>query len=109
MVSFLLANAKAMDNVRLQAGAQYSARVRAIDPEGDRLTYTFWIMRESNSSAVGGDSELVPERLGQVIQTSGESDRLIRVPASKGAYRLFVQVTDTKNSAAHANIPFLVE
>lgn len=109
MVNFFLDNSTAADSVRLQAGEQYPARVHAFDPDDDPLTYTFWVMQESNSSAVGGDRELAPERLGQIVKPSGESERLIKVPTSMGAYRLFVEVSDTQNSVAHANIPFLVD
>ncbi|MBT3428557.1 MAG: hypothetical protein HOL98_01055 [Gammaproteobacteria bacterium] len=109
MANFSLDNSTAADSVRLQAGGRYLARVDAVDPDDDPLTYTFWVMQESDSSAVGGDKESVPERQGQAIKPSGESERLITVPGSEGAYRLFVQVSDAQNSAAHANIPFYVE
>ena len=96
-------------DVRLEAGERYKAKVKARDPDGDKLQYHWEIMPESNATQAGGDREEVPMAITGLIDRS-ESDRIVlNAPAEKGAYRLYVYVHDGQGHAGHANIPFLVK
>lgn len=106
---FSLESQVATDNIKLAAGASYSAMIDVSDPDGDSLVYRWEIMEESNSQATGGDKENIPEVIPGLI--SGEQSAQVEflAPAEAGAYRLFIYVDDNKDHVAHGNIPFLVE
>ena len=96
-------------SVKLETGNQYQAAVTVNDPDGDELSYTWVLMRESEATQVGGDKEDVPETItGRIHNDSGPSVTM-HAPEDPGAYRLFVYVHDGHGNAGHANIPFLVE
>ena len=97
------------DNVRLRAGKTYRARLDAKDPDGDGLTYSWEVKRESTSQQVGGDPERSIESLKGLIKGRSKAKIQLRAPKEPGAYRLFVYAFDGHNHAAHANIPFFVE
>lgn len=99
----------ARDNVRLRAGERVQASFDVKDPDGDRLTFRFEVMRESTSRATGGDSESVPEALADRIVRQSRGRVTLRAPEEPGAYRLFAYCDDTDGNTAHANVPFLVE
>ncbi len=98
----------AADNVRLAPGGAYVASAQAADPDQDRLTYDWRLMRESDATQVGGDVEDVPEELRLSNPDSQHGEISWRAPERPGAYRLYVYVGDGKGGAAHANVPFLV-
>lgn len=97
------------ENIVLSPGARYEAEVSAADPDEDRLTYRWEIMRESTATQTGGDREDVPETLEGLIEGAARPDPVVSAPAERGAYRLFVYVYDGEGQAGHANVPFLVE
>jgi hypothetical protein len=84
------------------------AEIDASDADGDDLTYSWSISRESTAAHVGGDREYVPDAFPELILERGPRAR-IRTPEEPGAYRLFVTVTDGTGRAGTANIPFYVE
>ena len=100
---------KASQSVHVKLGKSYSAKVKASDPDGDALTYSWEVMEESTERKVGGDRESVPKRLSGLIEASDKSEVSVKAPEKSGAYRLFVYVFDGKGHAAHANIPFYVD
>lgn len=106
---FTLEGQKATDNVTLSVGEDYSATVEVIDYENDDLTYIWEVMRESTTSATGGDAEEVPEAIDRLIQNGQGGELTFKAPKESGAYRLFISVKDGKGHTAHANIPFYVE
>jgi len=99
----------ATQNVRLQPGQTYSARVKATDPDQDSLTYKWEIMEESTSRNVGGDRESKPPVVPGLIADPSRGEISLQAPSKPGAYRLFAYVFDGKGHAAHANIPFLLQ
>lgn len=99
----------ANQNVRLQPGQTYRAKLAATDPDQDALTFAWEVMAESTSTNVGGDAEAKPARLPGLIAEPARSEISLRAPSKPGAYRLFAYVYDGKGHAAHANIPFFVE
>ena len=104
----LLDGQSARADVTLEAGRSYQAEVRAKDPERDKLVYRWQLMRESTAKQSGGDPEKIPEDLSHFIEDTDSRRVTVRSPDEPGAYRLFVYVTDSGDSVAHANIPFLV-
>jgi SAM-dependent methyltransferase len=105
----LLDGRSAHEDVMLERGAHYRARVTADDPDGDMLKFRWEIMRESDATQTGGDREEVPERLAGLVDASGPAEVQLEAPGEPGAYRLFVYVYDGQGHAGHANIPFLVK
>ncbi len=93
----------------LAAGAEYDARVLAIDPDGDTLEYRWEILRESEATQEGGDAEEIPELVGDLIDDASQDRIIVTAPSEPGAYRLFAYVHDGRDHAGHANIPFYVE
>lgn len=94
------------DNIRLKTSTTYNAMVDVTDPDGDELSYRWEIMKESTTSATGGDAEEVPEVL--IGIQGGTSNLKFTTPLEGGAYRLFIYVDDNMDHTAHANIPFFV-
>ena len=93
----------------LAAGAEYDARILAIDPDGDTLEYRWEILRESEATQEGGDAEEIPELVGDLIDDASQDRIIVTAPSEPGAYRLFAYVYDGHDHAGHANIPFYVE
>ena len=107
--SLLLHGRNAYQNVTLQPGERYIARLSASDPDGDELRYQWALRPESRATAEGGDFE---EAIGEIdghIENTPLRHIVMRAPDSPGPYRLFVEVFDGKGHAAYANLPFRVQ
>jgi hypothetical protein len=96
-------------SIRLRPGRSYAARVAARDPDGDPLSYSWEVMRESTETKIGGDRESCPPRVKGLIAAPDRSEVVFTAPAQPGPYRLFAYVRDGHGHAAHANIPFYVD
>jgi hypothetical protein len=105
--SFVLNGLTAHENVRLEAGKPYTAKVEVTDYEDDPITYRWEILPESTDLGMGGDFESRPETL--LAMENEQAEISLDAPINPGAYRLFVYATDEGNRSATANIPFLVE
>ncbi len=106
---FWLDGQTASQNVRLNAGHSYTARVLAGSPSQAPLSYSWEIMEESSALGAGGDYEPPPKRAPGLIAEGAAAEAQIKAPAEPGAYRLFVYVFDNHKKAAFANIPFYVD
>tara|TARA_Y100001935_G_scaffold247870_1_gene244303 strand:+ start:8753 stop:10063 length:1311 start_codon:yes stop_codon:yes gene_type:complete len=96
-------------NVQIQLGKVGLAKVTAIDPDGDPLTYEWVITPESTSDAQGGDAETRPGEIeGLIIAAESDGSVSFNTPEEAGEYRLFVYIFDGNFNAATANIPFRV-
>ncbi|MEO1030047.1 MAG: glycoside hydrolase family 2 TIM barrel-domain containing protein [Bacteroidota bacterium] len=106
---FALEGQRASDNIKLKAGHIYAAQVKSSDPDNDRLTYRWEIMKESTSKKTGGDAEYIPDVIKDLFPENRDRGATFKAPTEPGAYRLFIYIDDGNNHTAHANIPFLVE
>ena len=107
--SLRLHGKNAWQNVTLQAGESYVARLSANDPDGDELSY-HWVLRaESQATAAGGDFEEAIEEIDGYIENPTLRHIVLRAPDAPGAYRLFAEAYDGKGHAGYANLPFLVK
>ncbi|MDT0606335.1 glycoside hydrolase family 2 TIM barrel-domain containing protein [Croceitalea rosinachiae] len=106
---FTLNGKRAIDNIKLSAGELYKTEVTIEDPDNDKLTYRWQIMRESQSTKTGGDAEYIPEKMNNLFTEPMEDFTSFRAPKLGGAYRLFIYVEDGHHHTAHGNIPFWVE
>ena len=58
--SLRLDGKRAEANIALDAGSEYTAEIKASDPEDDELSFRWEVMRESQATQTGGDKESVP-------------------------------------------------
>lgn len=107
--TFLLDGKTAYDNVYLEPGKTYRARVASTDPDGDALSYKWVVMPESTDLGDGGDFESTPPAVEGLFEGEPAAEAQFKAPEEGGAYRLFIYVFDAKGHAAHANIPFFVK
>ena len=97
-------------NVHLNPGQRYAAKVLAESPANNAsLTYTWEIMEESGAQSTGGDFEARPRRLPGLVSSGTAGAAQVKAPAKPGAYRLFAYVLNGHGQAAYANIPFYVD
>lgn len=101
-------NKTASDNVYLKAGTRYTAKVKVSDPNGDKLTYRWEIMKEVVHRSQGGAREIVPDVVNVKVFSEKEGIFVFTAPKEKGEYRLYSYVFDGKNKVGTANIPFMV-
>ncbi len=106
---FRLNGQRAVNNIKLKAGATYLAQVEVTDPDNDNLSFSWEIMRESASQKTGGDAEKIPEIIKGLLSYDTDNNVSFLTPSHLGAYRLFVYIKDGHFHTAHANIPFWVE
>ena len=106
--SMTLSKLTSRDNVVLLAGQSTTATIDVAYANPDELTYHWEVKPESMATQSGGDFEEAIAGLDHAIVSTSGGNAEIRVEA-RGAYRLFVRVTDMHGRAAHANIPFFVE
>ena len=107
--SMSLDSKSATKSITIKSGELYKARVKARDPDGDKLKYHWEIMAESKATQEGGDKEEMPESFDSLINDTSGDKVVLAAPAQPGAYRLFVYVRDGQGHAGHANIPVRVE
>lgn len=90
-----------------EPGEQIRCRVKASDPDGDRLRFEWRVIPESGVLSVGGDFEqgIKPMDLDITVRDEGA---VIMLPERRGAYRVFVTVRDGEGHAGTANVPIHV-
>jgi beta-galactosidase/beta-glucuronidase len=107
--SVRIAGQTAYDGIYLKSGQPYPAQVWVRDPDGDRLQYTWEVLREGTDFPYGGSGEKRPPAVPGLITDANRAAITLRAPAEAGPYRLFVYAYDGKGHWATANIPFFVE
>ncbi|MDX2246659.1 MAG: glycoside hydrolase family 2 TIM barrel-domain containing protein [Bacteroidia bacterium] len=97
------------ENIYLYQKQQYSARVLASDPEGQKLTYKWEIRAEGLYIKItGGDKEERPQPLPGLIQSVNDGVMSFTAPEQPGPYRIFVYISDPGKTTTIADIPFFV-
>jgi hypothetical protein len=99
----------AYQNIHLNSGQSYPAKVQAVDYNGNALTFVWSVMKESTDLKTGGDAESKPESLSDLVQAAQGGQITLKAPIKPGAYRLFAYVYAGNGHAAHVNIPFYVD
>lgn len=90
-------------------GAPLRCDVSALDPDGDDIRVTWELRSESTDRRSGGDSEEAPPAHPEAILLATNTNLLLQLPQTEGAYRVFVYVLDGHGNAATANVPILVK
>lgn len=93
----------------VEAGVVWTVSALARDPQDLALDYTWEILSEQMEPSVGGDAERPPPAHPDAIVEREGARAVIRAPSEPGAYRLFLTIRNSGNSAATANFPFKVE
>lgn len=99
----------ATDNIYLKPGLEYTAKVFASDPNGDKLTYVWILLKEVVERSQGGAREIEPENVPVEILSDADGVLRFKSPSLGGEYRLFSYVYDGKNKVGTANSPFFVK
>jgi hypothetical protein len=100
---------EAIDNIYLECGKTYTAKVNASDPDNDALTYQWEIRTEVKVRSQGGAREIEPDKVELKMISSNNGELTFVSPVTPGEYRIFSCVVDGKNKAGTANIPFYVK
>ena len=117
IVSLIVNNKKATDNIHAKAGALYAASVNAIigidiksnvKDSSNKIIYNWKILAESTDKKSGGDKEEDAVELSGLIKSKKSNEIKFRAPSQEGAYRIFVSAF-YNGKVAYANIPFYVD
>jgi hypothetical protein len=96
------------DSVELEEAALYSA-IFEVEYSGNGNIYArAEILPEPEELSDGGDFEQRPETIGGLIKSATTDEVVFMAPARKGAYRLFIYVSDDASNTGTINIPFLI-
>lgn len=99
----------AYEGVYLQSGKMYAAQVWISDPDDDKITYKWEVLKEGTNFPYGGNNEEKPPQVKGLIEEENKDIINMKAPLGEGAYRLFVYAYDEKGNWATANIPFYVK
>ncbi|NMH59400.1 glycoside hydrolase family 2 TIM barrel-domain containing protein [Alteromonas ponticola] len=97
------------DNVTVTAEQELNAEVVFTSADDNTPAIQWEVLPESTDIKAGGDPESRPQAVkGLNVRSNGLGMVTFNAPATPGAYRLFVYVTNANGKAAYANIPFWV-
>jgi len=91
---------------RLKGGSIVELNIRAVDPDGDRLSYRIEVRKEIDAERPMGAGEKGPEMLSGYPKEFNSGEIKLSIPLAAGAYRVYVYALDGKGRAAMANLPF---
>jgi hypothetical protein len=97
------------DNVKLDANLKYAALIETESQVKGQLIARAEIMPEPIGLSDGGDFEQRPNTLEGLIISASTSEVTFKSPMDKGAYRLFIYITDDDSNVGTINIPFFVK
>ncbi len=96
------------DNVMLEEQSFYSAVIEVEYPGDGKISARAEILPEPVELSDGGDFEQRPQAIDGLIESATPNEIVFRSPSQKGAYRLFIYITDDNFNTGTINIPFLV-
>lgn len=96
------------DAILIDPFSSCSAIAIVNDENGDKLTYDWDIVSESQDVKSGGDVESKPPSIKGLKQKGKNGNITFKAPMEEGAYRLFLYVYDNEGHYAYQNIPFYV-
>ena len=99
----------ANESVKVVSGSSNFAQVLVEDERPDELSFRWSVRYESEATQMGGDLEEIPAELLNLVESEALGSARVQAPREPGAYRLFVDVTDSVGAVGHANLPFYVE
>ncbi|MEW9798688.1 glycoside hydrolase family 2 TIM barrel-domain containing protein [Alteromonas sp. CYL-A6] len=107
--SLRLQGQSAKDSIQVAAGEAVSASV-ILDTRSDPSpSLRIEVLPESTDIKAGGDPESRPQSVTDLnVQHDSNGNITFHAPQQRGAYRLFIYVTDSRGHVANANIPFYV-
>ena len=107
--SFVIDGKTAQEDVYLDAGQTYIAKLDAFHVNGEPFQIRWEFLSESTDIGAGGDPEDRPVAIeGLILKDDGMGTMTFTAPKESGPYRLFTYVTNEYNKAATANVPFYV-
>jgi hypothetical protein len=109
ITAFELEQTKPEGSFMCRKGASVSVNLKVVSANLEGLKYHWEILPESEFTKSGGDAELKPEAISVNMKGNASSGYSFKAPFQKGAYRLFVYITDTHEQVACANFPFWVK
>ena len=96
-------------NLILEPSTYHHLSASAVDPDGDKIKYTWEIYFESKEQKAGGDKEIKPPQLNCCFSQKNTSQTEFVTPTIEGPYRIFVYAYDNHGNVATANWPLLVK
>jgi hypothetical protein len=96
-------------DAELPPAAPFSAKLDAVDPDGDPIVVRWEVRSESVDRRLGGDREAEPPAHPECFARAKGLAADFRAPSRAGAYRIFAYLYDGKGGAACANVPFAVK
>ena len=94
---------------RVGSGATVRVNLLAGDPEGDPLTASWELRRDSGETSTGGDRRDAPPLIEGAVTAGDAAGATFTAPAAGGLYRLSVALRDGRGGAATANVPVRVD
>jgi hypothetical protein len=98
---------KPIDNIIINKGEIFEAKVDVTDRDGDDITYVWEILQEATITATGGAYEPRPDRVGDVMTTN--INTMQTFINEQGNYRLYIYVLDGTGFVSTANAPFQIQ
>ncbi len=92
---------------QLKPGDRIFGKLKATDPENDKLTVKWLLRSDSGTIGDGGDAQESETTFTDAVQGTAEN-ATVTVPKGGGGYRLFAYVYDGQGGAAVGNVPFHV-
>ncbi len=93
------------DNV-FYTGSKVKVSLVCSDPDNDRIKVLWTLMPEASNTKAGGDAEQALNTISGHISKEGFNGADLRIPATEGAYRLYVKIVDPLGKVGYANLPF---
>ncbi len=109
ILSGMIEGRAANQSIRVTKEFDNVAEIQASDPDGDELTYEFFIIPEEGYIGTISSPQYTFPHLPNLITGQSGNTVTFRAPANFSNFRLYVIIRDSNGKAATMNIPFRVE